>query len=125
MIRRQHAALIRRDNTLSVATIPTQPPRAREVLIAPAFVGVCGTDLQILNGARPDIAEILGHEGSGVVVEAGGGAPLEVGDHVVFNPAAELHSDRILGHNTPGLFQQLITVSARSLERGLIMRAER
>lgn len=120
---RYHKALIRSGSTLHVSTVLTQRPAAHDVVVAPRYVGICGTDLQILNGARPDIAPILGHEGCGVIVETGAGSTLRVGEHVVFNPAAELPFDRILGHNVPGLFQRLITVSAQSIQNGLILPA--
>lgn len=90
-------------------------------MIALSFVGVCGTDLQILNGSRPDIAEILGHEGVGVVVNAGAGAALQVGESVVFNPTAQMHTGVILGHNVPGLFQRYFAVDAPALDQGLVL----
>lgn len=119
-----HQALIRRGNTLRIEDIQTQPPGRGGLLVALSYVGVCGTDLQILNGTRPDTAGILGHEGVGVVAAAGEGAAMRPGDRVVFNPVADLQEGRILGHNVPGLFQQYITVDARSVERGLVIPAE-
>lgn len=116
-----HEALVRRGSALHLEHVPTEVPSAGGVVIAPSFVGVCGTDLQILNGSRPDTAEILGHEGVGVVVKSARiGAP-GVGEQVVFNPAAQLSSGYILGHNTPGLFQTYIAVDSRALEEGLVM----
>lgn len=119
-----HEALIRRGKTLQVSHVPTELPGAGGLLVALSYVGVCGTDLQILNGSRPDTAEILGHEGVGVVVKTGGAETIPVGEHVVFNPAAQLYDGRILGHNTPGLFQKYITVVPRALEDGLVMSAK-
>jgi threonine dehydrogenase-like Zn-dependent dehydrogenase len=87
-------------------------------------VGVCGTDLQILNGTRPDTAEILGHEGAGVVVEAGQGALLREGERVVFNPSAQLPAGRIVGHNMPGLFQRYICVGAQAVNDGVVLPME-
>ena len=124
-----HEALIRRGSDLHVARVATESPQAGGLIIAPSFVGVCGTDLQILNGSRPDTAEILGHEGLGIIVETAGkivttgkGA-LRVGQQVVFNPAAQLSRGRILGHNTPGLFQKYITIDSQAVEDGLVMPA--
>ena len=118
-----HEALIRRGNALHVASVPTEPLPVGGLIIAPSFVGVCGTDLQILNGSRPDTAEILGHEGVGTIVEAAGRAGLTAGDQVVFNPAAQLSRGRILGHNTSGLFQKYISLDAQAVEDGLVMPA--
>lgn len=61
-----------------------------EVRVAPAYVGICGTDLHIYLGhmdGRVAPGTVLGHESSGVVVELGsaveGWAP---GDHVCVDP---------------------------------------
>lgn len=118
-----HEALIRRGNIVRLARIPTEPPQAGGLRIALSYVGVCGTDLQILNGSRPDIAEILGHEGLGAIVETARTDVLAVGDQVVFNPAAQLSRGWILGHNTSGLFQKFITVDSQAIEDGLVMLA--
>lgn len=119
----QHEALIRSDEKLRLERIPTESPEPGGLLIAVSFVGVCGTDLQILNGTRPDTAAILGHEGCGVVVRAAQGASLRAGEPVVFNPAAQLPAGRILGHNTPGLFQRRVAIDSQGLDDGLVLRA--
>ena len=116
-----HEALVRRGSVLHLVHVPTKPPQAGGLMIAPSFVGVCGTDLQILNGSRPDTAEVLGHEGFGTIVETAGTGALTVGQQVVFNPAAQLSRGRILGHNTPGLFQKFIAVDSQAVEDGLVM----
>lgn len=121
---RHHQALLRSGTALRVATIPTLSPREGGVLIAPSFVGVCGTDLQILNGTRPDTAEILGHEGSGTIVESGPGASLRAGQHITFNPSAQMPKGKILGHNVPGLFQQYVLVDAEAIDDGVIQPME-
>jgi 2-epi-valiolone-7-phosphate 1-reductase len=117
----RHEALVRHNGVLHFTQIPTAVPGSGGLLIAPSFVGVCGTDLQILNGTRPDTAEILGHEGVGVVVHASPGASMRVGEHVVFNPAAQSSTGRILGHNTPGLFQRYVAVDLQAVEDGLVL----
>ena len=119
-----HEALIRRGSALHVTHVPTEPPQAGGLVIALSFVGVCGTDLQILNGSRPDTAEILGHEGVGIIVRSARNGPLAVGEQVVFNPAAQLSRGWILGHNTPGLYQKYITVDSEAVEDGLVMPAD-
>lgn len=119
-----HQALLRTSSGLQLAAVPTPSPKAGGVLVAPSFVGVCGTDLQILNGARPDTASILGHEASGVVVRAGQGAALKEGQSIVFNPSAQLKKGRILGHNVPGLFQQYFLVDEQAVQDGLVQAVE-
>jgi threonine dehydrogenase-like Zn-dependent dehydrogenase len=58
------------------------------VIIRPAFVGICGTDLELVNGeADPNFVRYpltLGHEWDGYVCAVGEGVEgLAVGDHVV------------------------------------------
>jgi L-gulonate 5-dehydrogenase len=63
-------------------------PRARpgEVLIRVKAVGICGSDIHIWHGERPDVAlpRVMGHEFSGVV-EADSGK-FKKGDKVVVDP---------------------------------------
>jgi threonine dehydrogenase-like Zn-dependent dehydrogenase len=71
-----------------VQDVPTPEPGPGEALVKTIEVGVCGTDMEILNGdygeAPPgDDYLILGHENFGQVVEAPDGSDLEVGDYVV------------------------------------------
>jgi 2-epi-valiolone-7-phosphate 1-reductase len=116
-----HQALIRRGKTLETRWVATDAPHACGLLVRMSFVGICGTDLQILNGSRPDTADILGHEGVGIVAVPGRDAPITKGTKVVFNPTAQLHDGRILGHNTPGLFQSFVNVGPLALEDGLVL----
>ncbi len=61
-------------------------PEAGEVLIEVAGCGVCHTDLGFLDGnvkTRADLPIVLGHEISGRVLDAGGGAEGWVGKDVV------------------------------------------
>jgi len=62
-------------------------PRAGEVLVRMAAVGICGTDLHSVKGEwnRPTPA-VLGHEGAGVVEAVGEGvSSLRPGDEVVLS----------------------------------------
>ncbi|OON73858.1 NAD(P)-dependent alcohol dehydrogenase [Streptomyces tsukubensis] len=62
-------------------------PDDGEILVRIAGCGMCGTDLAVRRSAgRSPLPAVLGHEGSGVVVETGGPANgLHVGDHVVLS----------------------------------------
>jgi len=77
------------------------------MIIAPRFVGLCGTDIQVFRGARRVLASTLGHEGVGVVAEVGemveGWSP---GDSVVFNPVNPSHPDEMMGYTFDSLFQE-------------------
>jgi 2-epi-valiolone-7-phosphate 1-reductase len=119
-----YQALVREGHTLRIEQAPTPISRSAGLLVALEYVGICGTDLQILNGTRPDTAAVLGHEGVGTVALAGEGAHMRPGDRVVFNPVAQLSAGRLLGHNVDGLFQQYIAVDAQAVESGLVLPAE-
>ncbi|MFF8987536.1 NAD(P)-dependent alcohol dehydrogenase [Streptomyces globisporus] len=62
-------------------------PDDGEVLVRIAGCGLCRTDLAVRRSAgRSPLPAVLGHEGAGVVVEAGGPDPgLSHGDHVVLS----------------------------------------
>jgi threonine dehydrogenase-like Zn-dependent dehydrogenase len=71
-----------------VQEVPTPEPGPGEVLVEVIEVGVCGTDMEILNGdygeAPPgDDYLVLGHENFGRVVQAPAGAEVSEGDLVV------------------------------------------
>ncbi|KQU45900.1 alcohol dehydrogenase [Rhodococcus sp. Leaf278] len=70
----------------SIEDIDLDPPRPDEVLIELVASGLCHSDAHLDTGDIPlPFAPVLGgHEGAGVIVEAGDHATgLEVGDHVV------------------------------------------
>lgn len=74
---------------IELCLAPLLPPGPGEVLVQVKAVGVCGTDLGILDGknpnARPPLA--LGHEIAGQVVALGAGTSLyQVGDRVFLDP---------------------------------------
>lgn len=93
------AVLVRKDAggtiTVEPGTAAVTAPKPTELLIRPAYVGVCGTDIEILHGSMPESFKInyphvMGHEWSGFVVEAGA-------DVEGFHPG-----DRVLGHGHLG-----------------------
>ena len=56
---------------LVIEDIPEPKPRQGEVLIKVAACGVCHSDLHVIKGELPyPTPTVLGHEGSGTVVEA-------------------------------------------------------
>jgi S-(hydroxymethyl)glutathione dehydrogenase/alcohol dehydrogenase len=75
------------DRPFEVHEVEVEAPRAGEVLVRMAAVGICGTDLHSVKGewTRPT-PSVLGHEGAGVVEEAGEGVTsLAPGDRVVLS----------------------------------------
>ena len=68
-----------------VEEIEVHPPRENEVMVKIAASGVCHSDLSLLNGTIVHtLPEVLGHEGSGTVVEVGKGVTdYQEGDQVM------------------------------------------
>lgn len=75
------------DTRAEVADVTLAAPRAGEVRVKIAAAGVCHSDLHVKRGEWDAPAPmVMGHEGSGVVVELGEGVTsLAVGDHVVLS----------------------------------------
>jgi L-gulonate 5-dehydrogenase len=75
------------------ALIDVPPPQISEdeVLVRVGANGICGSDLDVLEGIRPDFCTrypcVLGHEFAGVIAECGGAARrFRPGDKVVVDP---------------------------------------
>ena len=71
---------------LQIVEIDVAPPRVGEVLLRITHTGVCHTDAFTLSGDDPEgvFPAVLGHEGAGVVVQAGEGVTsVQPGDHVI------------------------------------------
>jgi len=71
---------------LTIETVQLQGPKAGEVLVEIKATGICHTDEFTRSGSDPEglFPAILGHEGAGVVVDAGPGvARVKKGDHVI------------------------------------------
>src|SRR5688572_29880694 len=71
---------------LEIMEVDLEGPRAGEVLVEIKATGICHTDEFTLSGADPEgiFPAILGHEGTGVVVDVGPGVTsVKKGDHVI------------------------------------------
>ncbi len=71
---------------LVVEELELDEPKAGEVLVRMAAVGLCHSDYHVLAGNRPVGMRpiVLGHEGAGVVAAVGSGVTrVKAGDHVV------------------------------------------
>jgi len=88
MARTAKAALCRAHNTpVVIEPVTVDGPKRGEVMVKLGACGVCHSDLSAITGtiALP-LPLVLGHEGAGVVEEAGEGVSgLMKGDHVVFS----------------------------------------
>ncbi|MEU1514867.1 alcohol dehydrogenase catalytic domain-containing protein [Streptomyces sp. NPDC005811] len=121
--------------TLDTAPAEPSPPGPGEVQLAPAYVGICGTDLHIFHGdmdARVTTPAVLGHEMSGRIVRVGPGVEgWQPGDAVTVMPLRWddscpaclkghqyicQHLD-FIGIDSPGAMQQRWNVPAATLVR--------
>ncbi|MFF3147915.1 zinc-binding dehydrogenase, partial [Streptomyces sp. NPDC057927] len=120
---------------LDTAVVEGVPPGRGEVVLAPAFVGICGTDLHIFHGdmdARVGAPAVLGHEMAGRIVAVGEGVEgWQPGDAVTVMPlrwddscpacrAGHQHICQhldFIGIDSPGAMQQRWTVPASTLVR--------
>ena len=86
-IKIQAAVLSGPNEPFRVEQIDLDEPRAGEVLVRVAAVGVCHSDWHLVSGAtKHPMPCVPGHEGAGVVEAVGlGVGDVAVGDHVVLN----------------------------------------
>lgn len=90
----------RKSRPLQIVDLELSGPGPGEVLVKVAAAGLCHSDLSVVNGSRPrPLPMLLGHEGSGEVVETGPGVTrVKTGDHVVFSFVPMCgHCDQCLG----------------------------
>ena len=84
------AAAYEGEGRVAVRDVEQRDPGTGEVQLRVAYVGICGTDLHILDGemdARVSVPAILGHEMSGTVAAVGPGVTdWAEGDEVVVVP---------------------------------------
>ncbi len=82
------AAVVReKEQPFSIEELELEEPRAGEVLVRVAGVGVCHTDLIVRDQWYPvPLPAVLGHEGAGVVERVGEGVTkVSAGDHVALS----------------------------------------
>jgi len=113
--------------------VPLQPG-PEEVVLASAYLGICGSDLHVLHGRHPWTKPpvVTGHELAAVVEKVGPGVHSFVpGDHVVLNPLFTCgtcrrcrmgsfntcESAKVTGYRLPGVAQTKLVMSTRQLHR--------
>lgn len=113
---------------------PQAPPGPDEALIAPAFLGICGTDLHVLHGKHPWVRPplVTGHEAAGTVLGVGACVrAIAAGDRVVLNPLVSCGACRpcrrgafnhcenakVIGFRLPGAGRSRLAVPAAQLHR--------
>lgn len=121
------AAVWNAANTLDIVDRPAPEPAPGEVLIRPATVGICGSDLHFYRGEFRGLPGMVpGHEFAGFVESGAGFAP---GTAVAVQPtiacgscpaclrgqAPACSSLRLLGISLPGGLQEYVAVPARNV----------
>jgi 2-desacetyl-2-hydroxyethyl bacteriochlorophyllide A dehydrogenase len=83
------AAVVVTPGTLEIQDVPDPTPGPTDVVVKPAAVGICGTDLHIMDGEFADEFPIVpGHEFAGEIVEIGSAVTgYRVGDQVAVDPS--------------------------------------
>jgi 2-desacetyl-2-hydroxyethyl bacteriochlorophyllide A dehydrogenase len=112
--------------------VPVPEPDEGELLVEVSECGICGSDLHLVFDRYAKPGAILGHEWSGTVARAAGGADRTVGERVVFNPTPGCGVCRACRRSRPsvcrerkasdiremrGAFAQYLTVSSANTLR--------
>lgn len=83
------AVVVVTPGTIEVRDVPDPTPGPTDVVVKPAAVGICGTDLHIMDGEfAPAFPIVPGHEFAGEIVAVGSAVTgYAVGDHVAVDPS--------------------------------------
>lgn len=103
------AVLMEGPAALTLVDVPDPEPAPGEVILEVALVGVCGTDLHILDGhfATARFPLIPGHEVTGTVVAHGDGVEhLRAGDRVVVDPGVPCTTCLLCRRGRPNLCER-------------------
>jgi len=83
------AVLVKQNKPLLISEVEIPHPGLGQVLVKVSYSGICGKQLDEINGTRGDDAflpHLLGHEGGGIVEDIGPGVrKVKPGDHVVLH----------------------------------------
>lgn len=82
------AAILREyGQPLTIEQVELDPPKTGEVHVRIEAAGICRSDLHFMKGeARINLPAVLGHEGSGTVLDVGPGVTgVKPGDHVILS----------------------------------------
>jgi threonine dehydrogenase-like Zn-dependent dehydrogenase len=105
-------------NHLAVKRQNSELRRDSAIVIRMLAAAVCGTDLAMLSGSRPCRAEVLGHEGVGVVLYAPACCSVSQGARVIINPVHRKHPEIVIGHSCDGVFREVFCVDAADAAEG-------
>ena len=116
----EHSVVLRlpNQNGLTIKQTSAGPVDDSIIVMKMLSAGVCGTDLAILSGARSGQAEILGHEGVGVVVHAPKEFRVAKGARLIINPVHRKKPHIVLGHSRDGVFREWFCIDAADADEG-------
>jgi 2-desacetyl-2-hydroxyethyl bacteriochlorophyllide A dehydrogenase len=83
------AAVVVTPGTIEIQNVPDPTPGPTDVVVQPAAVGICGTDLHIMDGEfAPSFPIVPGHEFAGEIVAVGSAVTgYAAGDRVAVDPS--------------------------------------
>jgi 2-desacetyl-2-hydroxyethyl bacteriochlorophyllide A dehydrogenase len=83
------AAVVVTPGTIEIQNVPDPTPGPTDVVVQPAAVGICGTDLHIMDGEfAPSFPVVPGHEFAGEIVAVGSAVTgYAAGDRVAVDPS--------------------------------------
>jgi threonine dehydrogenase-like Zn-dependent dehydrogenase len=114
----EHLFVSRVSNKLDVKRQSSQYVNDSAIVIKMLAAGVCGTDLAMIGGARPCRAEVLGHEGVGVVVSCPENSGVAKGARVIINPVHRKQPELVIGHSRDGVFREVFCLETTDAVQG-------
>ena len=114
----EHLFVSRVSNLLAVKRQSSQYINDSAIVIRMLAAGVCGTDLAMIGGARPCRAEVLGHEGVGVVVSCPENGGVSKGARVIINPVHRTQPELVIGHSWGGVFREVFYLETTDAVQG-------
>ncbi len=114
----EHLVVARVSNQLALKRQPSEYISDSAIVIEMLAAGVCGTDLAMIGGARVCRAEVLGHEGVGVVLSCPEKSGVSKGARVIINPVHRTQPELVIGHSQGGVFREVFCLETTDAVRG-------
>ena len=114
----EHLLVSRVADQLVVKRQSSEYIRDSAIVIKMLAAGVCGTDLAMIGGARSCRAEVLGHEGVGVVVSCPENSGVSKGARVIINPVHRKQPELVIGHSQDGVFSEVFCLETTDAVQG-------
>lgn len=110
-----HQLVFRQPSQLVIKQQPATTLDDFAIVIKMQAAGLCGTDLAMLSGGRVCHAQVLGHEGVGVVLSAPSTSPLAKGTRVILNPVHRSKPECVIGHSIDGVFREVFWLESTEI----------